>query len=124
MYIIKTEVIKQNCIREIESLPLGKWEVNIEEYKPKRTNPQNALYWKWVTIIGDFHGYSKDEMHEAFACEFLGTTKYTTIYGQEITKPVSTTSLTKQEFSEYMMKIEAHALNNDIRLPSPEHYGR
>ena len=40
------------------------WVVTIKKYQKQRSLPANNLYWKWLTIIGNEIGYSKDEMHD------------------------------------------------------------
>lgn len=120
-FIIKSPDVKQNCLREIQGLPFGQYEVVIQ--RKKRSNGQNALYWKRLEVIGNVLGYSKDEMHEEFASRFLGLVERTTISGRTIVEPVSTTGLSTKDFSEYMTMIEAFAAQQDITLPSNEYYG-
>ena len=129
IFKIINEQVRQNCIREILALPLGKCFVDI---KPaKRNLNQNALYWKWCEIIGDDIGYTKDEMHEHFAVAFLGVTEKQMSYVDDIgeqkqillRKPKSTKDLTKSEFSEYMTKVEIFAATQEIALPQPNYYG-
>lgn len=119
----KPQVFK-DLLHDLGNLhPDKEWVVEISEKKNKRTNPQNALYWKWLSILGDHFGYSKEEMHEEFASRFLGMIERKTMSGKEIREPRSTTSLSKKDFSEYMDMIMAFALSENLTLPQPEHYG-
>lgn len=82
----------------------------VKNDKPKRTTRQNSLYWLYLTIISDETGNSKEDLHEYFKLNLLGyeTHKILTRDGKEIEfqKLRSTTKLSKQEFSEYMDRIE------------------
>ena len=122
LYIVNSDQVRQNLIREILDLDV-KREMKVEISENIRTKPQNALYWKWLTVIGNYLGYTKDEIHEEFASRFLGEVQRTTISGRLLIEPVSTTSLTKKEFSEYMEMIEVFAMSENIKLPHPEYYG-
>lgn len=125
IYIIKPDnKVLQNVIHDLSTLNTFKsWKVEITEHKHKRSNNQNALYWKWVQILSDELGYTKDELHEAMKSKFLGKEQRKTIFGDEYLALKSTSRLKKDEFSEYMMKVEQLALMHDIKLPSPDHYG-
>ena len=121
MYRIINENVRQNCINELKSLPLGKWQVEIK--KAKRTNNQNSLYWKWLSVISNDLGYTEDELHEGFKANFIGQDNGRDMFGNIYIKPKSTTTLTTKEFSEYMNKIEVFAMGHELRLPQPDHYG-
>jgi len=118
---ITNEVVKANCLKEISLLPHNAYEVDIRE--AKRSNHQNALYWKWIEIIGNALGYEKDDMHEAFKRQFLGTDQGKDIFGNIYLKPKASSKLKKREFSEYMNKIQAFAHAENIVLPQPDYYG-
>lgn len=113
--------VKQNCLRAIQELPLNKYQVQIKE--KKRSLNANNLYWVWLTVIGNVLGYTKDELHEEFASRFLGVFEKKTISGNTLIRPISTTTLNKSEFSDYMNKIHAFALSQEITLPQPDYYG-
>lgn len=87
--------------------------IEIKRRRPKRKTDQNALYWTWLQVIGDELGYDRDELHNALRAKFLDRT--TGPFG--IPVPVSTTSLTVGEFSEYLNKVERFAAEYGIALP-------
>lgn len=123
-YTIKNKDILEKCIIHLRALNPNKiWDIQIKHHVAKRSNPQNKIYWKWISIIGNELGYHREEMHEEFATRFIGTVEKTTLSGSKLIEPVSTTTLTTKEFAEYLVKIEAFAMGENIRLPSPEHYG-
>ena len=125
-YILKpdNQDVFKRIVNDLGNLhPDKTWTITIEEKSINRSTQQNALYWKWLQIMGDHFGYTKDEMHEELAARFLGVVERKTIGGHQIRAPRSTTSLTTKEFSEYMNMIEALALQQQIQLPQPEHYG-
>jgi len=118
---IINEQVKKNAINEIAALPFGKYQVKIDEIK--RSNPQNALYWKWITIIADTLGYDKDELHDAFKRKFIGLDQGVDMFGNLYLMPKSSAKLKKGEFTTYMNKVYAFATSEGIILPQPDYYG-
>ena len=95
-------------------------EIRIRERKNKRTNEQNSLYWKWIEVISKSLGYTREEMHELIKYKFL---KRSTIKknGVEEVKLKSTTTLTVNEFSQFMNDIYFWSNNTlNISLPTYE----
>jgi hypothetical protein len=118
---IVNEQVRENAINEIKKLPLNSYQVKIEEIR--RSNPQNSLYWKWIQVIGNHLGYEKDDLHEAFKRQFIGIDQGADMFGNLYLMPKSSAKLKKAEFSTYMNKIQAFALNEGIFLPQPDYYG-
>ena len=77
----------------------GTWMVSIRPYKAKRSNPQNSMYWQFLTDFGKYLGYSQDEMHDL--CRFKFLREAVEVGGQRMPKLKSTTKLNTKEFSEY-----------------------
>ena len=95
-------------------------EIRIRERKNKRTNEQNSLYWKWIEVISKSLGYTREEMHELIKYKFL---KRSTIKknGVEEVRLKSTTTLTVNEFSQFMNDIYFWSNNTlNISLPTYE----
>lgn len=93
-------------------------EVSIKQYKPNRSAAQNRIFWKWIQIIADDLGYSKDELHSVLAVKFLGVVEISCM-GENITQPVSTTSLKVKEMADYLTQIEVFAASElGIVLPN------
>lgn len=103
--------------------PAKEWDVEIKPHSKKRSNPANALYWKWLEIIGDDMGYTKDELHDEFASRFVGVVSKATISGKLLAVPASTSALSTKDFAEYMDKVYAFAHSQGITLPTPDYYG-
>lgn len=84
--------------------------VTIQEYKAKRSNPQNKRYWAILNEIAESawiggKTFSAEAWHDYFKKKFIGSeeTPDGTLIG------ISTTSLNVAEFAEYMTRVEAHA---------------
>ncbi|MDH4276329.1 MAG: hypothetical protein OEW08_14955, partial [Gammaproteobacteria bacterium] len=76
--IIRTEQDRHAVANELQHLPLNKpWRVVVDFYVPKRSLAQNRLYWLWMTHLGGYLGYSREEMHEELALMFLEPITYT-----------------------------------------------
>ena len=67
----------------------------------------------YLTQIGEETGNDKDTLHRLFSGKFLGD-GITKVFGEKVHKVKSTTSLTKNDFAEYMLEI--HSLT-DIPIP-------
>jgi hypothetical protein len=95
-------------------------DISIKVYKPNRSAAQNRLYWKWIAIMGDDLGYTKDELHAVLAVKFLGTEEINCM-GETITQPISTSTLLVPSFSEYLKHIEIFSHSElGILLPNKD----
>lgn len=142
---ISSEEIRRRAVAIIEALPLDVvHEVKISEYKRNRSLEANALYWQWLTIIGNELGESKEAKHEFYKDSFLvqiyerdnleyaemlqtlrevyreGMRDEALSLRKKIVALTSTTDATTKQMSEYMSEIEKHAASFGIRLPFPE----
>lgn len=121
-YVLRSDLVRQNVLKIVSMLNLSakSWEIVIREYKPNRKIQQNALYWKWLTVIASETGNDKDVMHEYFAVKFLGC-EMVECFGETREKRKSTADLKVKEFAEYLNQIEAFAVQElGIVLPHPD----
>jgi len=93
--------------------------LSIKEDKLTRSEKQNKLYWKYLTVLADFTGYTKDAMHDIMRDKFLG---YRTVKTRDKNISVlrSTTDLNTKEMKDYLESIDMFAASYDILLPRPE----
>lgn len=91
----------------LEKEPDKNWQVLIKERNSDRSIEQNARLWDLYTSIGDYLGYTAQEMHELMGYKFLLEEK--NIGRERITRVKSTTKLSVKEMGEYMTKVEAWA---------------
>jgi len=113
------EKVAPHLLRYLENLPAGQaFSVTIEPYTPSRTHPQNNLYWKWMGELAEHTGYTPDELHTHCKQQFLPQ-RIITIQGKQYQVAESTTRLNKQEFSDYMLRIEKLAAEMGMALTQP-----
>jgi len=93
----------------LEFQPDTNWQVLIKERSNDRSIEQNSRLWDLYTSVGDYLGYSADEVHDLMGYKFLLIEKW--VGRDKITKVQSTTKLTVKEMGEYQEKIEAFASN-------------
>lgn len=142
---IASEELRNRVIEIVKALPLEiVHEIVIQEYKKDRSKEQNALYWKWLTVIGNDLGESKEEVHERYKGMFLVhiyerdcpdyadmIQSLRTVYKQgmhsealalkaRIVELTSTSTATVKQMTEYLDSIEHHAASLAIRLPQSE----
>lgn len=104
----------------VRNLSDGYYAIVIKEWKSKRSLDQNALYWKWITIIGEELGYYKNEMHETFLDAYAPVQTIRDLEGKPKQKSVRSSQMTVKQMSDYMMQIEQFAAENNIAIPHPE----
>jgi len=98
---------KERMTSYIRSLEGKMVSIEIEQAIGKRTLNQNALYWAYLRIIEDETGNDSNDLHEVFKEAFLGDKRVVVeAFGKTAVRQPSTARQNKQEFSEYMAKIE------------------
>ncbi len=95
-------------------------ELIIRRKKKHRSIQQNRLWWLYMTMLGEFLGYSKDEMHEICKFKFNKKEVVDETTGEVFEYVQSTSKLSTVEFME---RIEAlykwGAETFGVTLPSP-----
>lgn len=87
----------------------GNWQVLIKERNSDRSIEQNARLWELYTSVGNYLGYTAEEVHELMGYKFLLIEKY--VGRDKITRIQSTTKLSVKDMQAYQEKIEAWASN-------------
>lgn len=92
----------------------------ISNRKPKRTLAQNSYYWGvYLPLVAKETGEpSIERLHKLFSGMFL-TEDIVEVLGKKVRMVKSTTVLSKNDFGEYIMKIEAET---GIQAPPTENY--
>lgn len=85
------------------------YQVLIKIRDSDRTLEQNARLWVLYTSVGNYLGYSPEEIHDLMGYKYLLIEKY--VGKEKITKVLSTTKLEIKPMAEYQEKIEAWASN-------------
>ena len=83
------------------------WQILIKKRPDSRSVEQNARLWMLYTSIGDYLGYTAEEVHQLMGYKFLLIEKY--VGKEKITLIRSTTKLSVKEMAEYQDKICAWA---------------
>jgi hypothetical protein len=90
-------------------------DATIRKHKSQRSNNQNNYYFGVVCkILGDYFGYTQEEMHDALKYKFLrkGAADLETV--------TSTTKLNTAEFEDYLEKIRRWAvIDYNVVIPLP-----
>ena len=93
----------------VDAEPEKNWQVIIKERHSDRSVEQNARLWDIYTSVGEYLGYTPQEIHELMGYKFLLEEK--TVNRERITKIRSTTKLSVKEMADYQTKVEAFASN-------------
>ena len=118
---VSNKADKQAVLAYLDKLVEGKaYDVTIVRHKERRTVDQNRLLWFWINCISDETGQDKNDLHEYFKQKFLGFNTRT-MFGVQVYKSVSTSSLDTKQFTQYLEHIRAFASTElGIKLPNPE----
>ena len=145
--IIRSEEQANLVCEVIKTLPFEPvHEVIIKPHKKNRTLAQNAIYWKWLTILASEYGDLKEDRAEYYKEKFLvniyirDDESYNEMVQairlikkegmlaeyESIKKAVldltSTTNASVKQFSEYLDSIEKHAHSLGIGFVQDELY--
>lgn len=92
----------------------------VSSRRPKRSEAQNRYYWGvYLPLIANETGERDlDRLHRLFTGMFL-TTGIELVLGKQVRMTKSTTTLSKNDFSEYIMAIEAET---GIQSPPTQEY--
>lgn len=106
--ILSNESRRAHAIKVISGLSIDElWAVEIEPYKQKRTNAQNARLWALHTLAAAHVGCSSAEMHEDMLCEHFGYTEVTMPSGIIKRTPLKRSSTRdKAEFRAFLDFVE------------------
>lgn len=93
--------------------------------KKKRTSSQNRIYWALLNMIAEQlpvkgQGYTANTWHAYLVQRYLGCNDIILPNGKVVTMPVSTSTLTNEEFGEYFEKCMAWGAEHGVTLPDIE----
>lgn len=109
----------------LQSLKDGKYLFEISG-ADKRSNPQNRYYWglvvpmiqKGIKDMGT--ELTKEETHEFMKARFNASDLVNEDTGESVSIPISTTRLNKEQFGEYISKIQQFAAEFlSMEIPDP-----
>lgn len=119
-YYLKSQDVVLNCISEIQTLALGKYEVTIKE--TGRTRPQEKLFHKLVGIIAKHVGEDAEDFKLRLKYEWLPLQEIVS-KGETYLFPVSTTKITKEQYGQLITKTMALGASLGLVMPAAEHFG-
>lgn len=107
--IVRDPITKARAIELIANLDVSKpKQVEISEYRRKRSIPANSRYWVGVvTPIADHTGHTPEEIHEILKEQFCPA-KEVELSGKKFWRK-STTLLSTPEFQDYCIRCEVFA---------------
>lgn len=120
------EIANKKIVRALfDSLKDGRHLIEISG-ADKRSNPQNRYYWglvipiiqKGIKDMGT--ELTKEETHEFLKARFNASDLINESTGEAISIPISTTRLNKEQFGEYIFKIQKFAAEFlSLEVPDP-----
>lgn len=103
-----SEMNRPNLIQLIQKLDCKQdWQIIIQKSKDSRTIEQNRRLWDLYRNIGNFLGYTADELHLLMGYKFLRQHEYV---GNTMVEYIeSTTELNTKQMAQYQESIEIWA---------------
>lgn len=97
------------------------WSVAVKEYRPRRSNQQNAYLWGYVyeTICKHFEGWRPDDVHEYMLGERFGWEDVDTMDGPMRVPIRRSSRLSKMEFVDFIAFIQQRAGEHGINIEDP-----
>ncbi|HNC13938.1 MAG TPA: hypothetical protein PLF59_19310, partial [Cyclobacteriaceae bacterium] len=98
-------------------------EITVRRKKKHRSVQQNRYYWLVVTILSDYTGFTKDEMHSILRSKFLRAEKVNEDTGVVYEYVKSTTELTTVEYEDYLddvRRFAAQEFNMTVPMPNEQ----
>lgn len=108
-YVVQNDGSRRVVQNVIDMLAKDKaWEVEIKPWVPRRSRPQNDLYWAIVGRICEMTGHTKDEVHNILKVKFLPS-RTVNLFGVEVQCVPNSHDKNQKEFSDYIERVTAWA---------------
>lgn len=116
IFELKSEAHRKTALEALRAAKIG-LVVRIEP--ANRTNAQNAFYWALLQSISEQvmpggKSHSRDTWHIYFKTLFLPGRMIELPNGELIEQEPSTTGLNKEQFSEYVERVTAWAMDHSV----------
>lgn len=116
IFTLAHDTARQRAVEAVKNARHG-WVVRIEP--PNRTSAQNSFYWATLTAISEQirpqgQTHDRDVWHEYFKTLFLPTRMVELPGGQIMELPATTTNLSRSDFSQYVDKVSAWAMEHGL----------
>ena len=125
--IVKYPYDKVRVKQIIDELPIDKhkYVITVAKYVQKRTVPMNSWFWAWISMLEEYTGMSRNQLHDDICDMFGPTYSYINLNNETVVKHKTTSMLDAVEFSEFMDKIHIFFMedfdpDNPINLPYPD----
>jgi hypothetical protein len=97
----------------------GEYELSVSKRKSKRSLDQNALMWKWFSVIEDATGTSSQDVHDYYCKKFLK--RIVSVGNHDEVVVGGTRNLNTAEMAEFLTKVQADVASEfGIVLPTSE----
>lgn len=97
----------------------GDYELSVSKRKSKRSLDQNALMWKWFSVIEDETGTSSQDIHDYYCNKFLK--RIVSVGNRDEVVVSGTRNLNTAEMAEFLTKVQADVASElGIALPTSE----
>ena len=117
--VVQEPRLLEKLAYKISHISNGSYTIEVKVQKKRRTVPQNALYWMWLSIIAEHTGDDAESLHEAFKRMFLPKS-FRMVMGREVEVDITTTTLSTADMAAYMQRLEAFAAQElGMTLPHP-----
>lgn len=129
VFVLNTRGMFKAMVAYVLSLAGGPlMEVVVRPVMTKRTVTQNRRYWAVLREIAQQYRtqgggrVTEEDLHDQFKRYLIGQEEVVDIFtGEILLRPVSTTTLTRREFADYMTQVEAWAAGEGVVFSNEVH---
>lgn len=135
MFILRDEKIKQNVIREINTLPIDGQPWTVEIHQPKKTRQQEKYFHKLLSLYCDHTGDSEEDIKRDIKFEHLPLKEMKVkiaVFDDGILKghkdvwilePISSTKASAKQYNMLIEDITVKCMRVGVVVPDLSFYG-
>jgi hypothetical protein len=125
MYLLRSEEIRERCIREIKSLPAldnPQFVVEVKKYRKDKTAAQRNYFHKILDIVCDYTGDDTDEVKMQIKYAVLPLKKVS-VKGSDYLYPISSEDTTTKQYADLISAALVFANKAGVTIPEKSHWG-
>jgi hypothetical protein len=117
--VLNLDAIKKQLDCLLNIIANGEYELSVSKRKNKRSLDQNALMWKWFSIIEDATVTNSQDVHDYYCKKFLK--RIVSVGNHDEVVVGGTRNLNTAEMAEFLTKVQADVASEfGIVLPTSE----
>jgi hypothetical protein len=123
LFVLKDEQRRQNCIKYLQSVSIGKPLFVEISSKNRKTRNQESYWHMLLNVVAEHTGDEIDVLKMRLKFEWLPLERVITMTGKEYMMPPSTRNLTKEQYGDLINRTLALGHELGLVMPLSSFYG-